>query len=210
MRHRNGPSHPQTRHLLHRLAARLNRQAHRVLHRPAASSHLRRSPVRLRPAWKDLEAQVALGPRPAGSAAIQKTREYILAELKKAGVDARQQIQQKTPLGETSMANVIGTIPGRRAERLAIASHFDTNCFGDIRFVGASDGGSSTRGAPGTRPRAEGPSERIHNRAALFDGEEAVVEWGRNNDNTYGSRYYVDDARRAGTLSGLARSCCST
>ena len=25
-------------------------------------------------AWKDLEAQVALGPRPAGSAAIQKTR----------------------------------------------------------------------------------------------------------------------------------------
>src|SRR6185503_18858384 len=78
-------------------------------------------------AWKDLEAQIAVGPRPAGSAALQKTRDYILAELKKAGVEARPQIFiAKTPLGETSMANVIATIPGRRSERVAIASHYDT------------------------------------------------------------------------------------
>ena len=32
----------------------------------------------------------------------------------------------KTPLGDTPMANVIATIPGRRPERIAIASHFDT------------------------------------------------------------------------------------
>ena len=37
----------------------------------------------------------------------------------------------------------------------------------------------------------------------FFDGEEAVVEWSLNNDNTYGSRYYVDAARKAGTLAGV-------
>jgi hypothetical protein len=42
------------------------------------------------------------------------------------------------------MANIIATIPGRRPERIAIASHYDTKLFRDIRFVGASDGASST------------------------------------------------------------------
>ncbi|HEX5109762.1 MAG TPA: hypothetical protein VFV95_15025, partial [Vicinamibacterales bacterium] len=78
-------------------------------------------------AWKDLEAQVGFGPRPSGSPALQNTRDYILAELKKAGVAATQQMFiAKTPLGDTPMANVIATIPGRRPERIAIASHFDT------------------------------------------------------------------------------------
>src|SRR5687767_4326188 len=64
-------------------------------------------------AWKDLEAQVSFGPRPAGSAALQKTREYLLSELKNAGLEPQQQIFiARTPLGETSMANVIATIPG--------------------------------------------------------------------------------------------------
>jgi glutaminyl-peptide cyclotransferase len=37
----------------------------------------------------------------------------------------------------------------------------------------------------------------------FFDGEEAVVDWYRNNDNTYGSRRYVEEAQQAGTLIGL-------
>ena len=37
----------------------------------------------------------------------------------------------------------------------------------------------------------------------FFDGEEAVVDWYRDNDNTYGSRHYVDAARKTGTLSQL-------
>ena len=100
-------------------------------------------------AWKALQAPVAFGPRPSGSAALQKTRDYILSELKKAGIDSRQQIfVAKTPLGEVSMANVIATIPGRRSERIGFASHFDTKLFRDIRFVGASDGASSTAARP--------------------------------------------------------------
>ena len=163
-------------------------------------------------AWKDLEAQVGFGPRPAGSAALQKTRDYILAELKKAGLDARQQIFiAKTPLGETSMANLIATIPGRRPERIAIASHYDTkrtpftSPSGAIvtRFVGASDGASSTAALLELARALKGRQNEFTIELLFFDGEEAVVNWDLNNDSTYGSRYYVDAARKAGTLKDL-------
>ena len=162
-------------------------------------------------AWKDLEAQIAVGPRPAGSAALQKTRDYILAELKKAGVEARPQIFiARTPLGETSMANVIATIPGRRSERLAIASHYDTkrtpftspSGATVTRFVGASDGASSTAALLELARVLKSRQNEFTIELLFFDGEEAVVEWSRT-DSTYGSRYYVDAARKAGTLKDL-------
>ena len=154
-------------------------------------------------AWKDLAAQVAFGPRPSGTAALQKTRDYILAELKKAGVETRQQLFiAKTPLGETSMANVIATIPGRRPQRIAIASHFDTKLFRDIRFVGASDGASSTAALVELARALKTRQNEFTIELLFFDGEEAVVEWSRT-DSTYGSRYYVDAARKAGTLKDL-------
>ena len=163
-------------------------------------------------AWKDLEAQVAFGPRPAGSAALQKTRDYILAELKKAGIEARQQIFiARTPLGETSMANIIATIPGRRADRIAVASHYDTKRTPFMspagatvtRFVGASDGASSTAALLELGRGLKNRQNEFTIELLFFDGEEAVVEWSLNNDNTYGSRYYVDAARKAGTLQDL-------
>jgi Zn-dependent M28 family amino/carboxypeptidase len=36
----------------------------------------------------------------------------------------------------------------------------------------------------------------------FLDGEEAVIEW-RGNDHTYGSRHYVEAARRDGSLASL-------
>ena len=154
-------------------------------------------------AWKDLEAQVSFGPRPSGTSALQKTRDYILAELTKAGIDARTQIFiAKTPLGETSMANVIATIPGRRPQRIAIASHFDTKLFREIRFVGASDGASSTAALLELARALKTRQNEFTIELLFFDGEEAVVEWSRS-DSTYGSRYYVDAARKAGTLKDL-------
>jgi Zn-dependent M28 family amino/carboxypeptidase len=155
-------------------------------------------------AWRDLETQVKFGPRPAGSAALQKTREWILAELKAAGIDARQQIFiAKTPLGEVSMANVIATIPGRRPERIALASHFDTKLFREIRFVGASDAASSTAALLELGRALKSRQNEFTIELLFFDGEEAVVEWSRNNDNTYGSRHYVQTAQQNGTIKGL-------
>jgi glutaminyl-peptide cyclotransferase len=155
-------------------------------------------------AWRDLETQVKFGPRPSGSAALQQTREWILAELKAAGIETRQQIFiAKTPLGEVSMANVIGTIPGRRAERIALASHFDTKLFREIRFVGASDAASSTAALLELGRALKRRQNEYTIELLFFDGEEAVVEWSRNNDNTYGSRHYVQTAQQNGTIKGL-------
>jgi Zn-dependent M28 family amino/carboxypeptidase len=176
---------------------------------PAPASQARFDSAR---AWKDLEIQVAFGPRPSGSAALQKTRDYILGELKKAGIDARQQIFiARTPLGEVSMANVIATIPGRRPERIALASHFDTKRTPFegprsrqpvTRFVGASDGASSTAALLELARGLKSRQNEFTIELIFFDGEEAVVEW-REGDNTYGSRHYVDAARKAGTLKTL-------
>lgn len=155
-------------------------------------------------AWKDLQTQVGFGPRPSGSAALLKTRDYILSELKKAGIDARQQaFIARTPVGEISMANVVATIPGRRSDRIGLASHFDTKLFRDFKFVGASDGASSTAALLELGRALKTRQNEFTIELLFFDGEEAVVEWSRNNDNTYGSRHYVDAARRAGTLTGL-------
>src|SRR5688572_9944657 len=96
-------------------------------------------------AWEHLRHQVSLGPRPTGSAALNTTRRYLIEQLEKAGIQTRQQIFiAKTPLGEMSMGNVIGTIPGRRPQRIILGSHFDTKRTSDFRFVGANDGASST------------------------------------------------------------------
>jgi Zn-dependent M28 family amino/carboxypeptidase len=155
-------------------------------------------------AWRDLERQVAFGPRPAGSPALQKTRDYILSELKAAGIEARlQTFVAKTPLGDVSMANVIATIPGKRPERIALASHYDTKLFRDIRFVGASDAASSTAALLEVGRALQGRPHEFTIELLFFDGEEAVVEWSRNNDNTYGSRHYVQAAQQAGTLGTL-------
>ena len=90
-------------------------------------------------AWEDLRRQVAFGPRPSGSAALDQCRKYILAQLKTAGIEARQQIfMASTPLGEMMMSNIIATIPGRRSERIILASHYDTKRSPNFRFVGAA------------------------------------------------------------------------
>ncbi len=155
-------------------------------------------------AWEHVTRQVAFGPRPSGSAALNSTRSYIIEQLTAAGLTPTQQVFiATTPLGEMSMGNVVATIPGRRPDRIVIASHFDTKLARDFVFVGANDGGSST-GALLELARVLAKRSFEHTIELLFlDGEEAVNwEW-RGIDNTYGSRHYVQAAQKSGTLTGL-------
>ena len=157
-------------------------------------------------AWEHLRRQVGFGPRPAGSPALTQTRQYIVEQLKAAGLTAQSQAWvAKTPAGDIPMTNVIATIPGRSRERLVIASHYDTKRASAFRFVGASDGASSTAVLL-ELARVLAPQRGALTIELLFlDGEEAVNwDWGTTGvDNTYGSRYYVDAARKSGTLSGI-------
>lgn len=155
-------------------------------------------------AWEHLRQQVAIGPRPSGSAGNLKNREYITRTLAAIGIKTVEQAwTATTPIGPIKMVNLIATIPGQRTERIVLASHFDTKLFREFRFVGASDGASSTAAllelgrVLKARPQLPFTIELL-----FLDGEEATGEW-RGTDNTYGSRHYVEVARKAGTLKSL-------
>jgi glutaminyl-peptide cyclotransferase len=154
-------------------------------------------------AWAHLRAQVEIGPRVAGTPENAKTRAFIISTLAASGIKAVEQpFDARTPLGTVKMANVIATLPGDRPERIILASHFDTKLFKEFRFVGASDSASSTAALLElARVLKERP--RPFTLEFLFlDGEEAFVEWSAA-DSTYGSRHYVQQARTAGTLTGI-------
>jgi glutaminyl-peptide cyclotransferase len=154
-------------------------------------------------AWEHLRQQVSFGPRPAGSAALAQCRQYIVAQLEAAGIAAREDaFEATTPLGRVRMVNIIATIPGRRAERIALATHYDTKLFREFRFVGASDGASSTAAVLELGRVLKGQPHDYTIELLFLDGEEAVVEW-RDGDHTYGSRHYVESSQKAGTLTSL-------
>jgi glutaminyl-peptide cyclotransferase len=155
-------------------------------------------------AWEHLRKQVSFGPRPSGTPAIAETRRYIVDQLKGLGIESREQMFiGNTPLGEVSMANVIATIPGKRRDRLALASHFDTKLYREFRFVGANDGASSTAALLELARVLKARQNEFTIELLFLDGEEArMPEW-RGLDNTYGSRHYVEAARKSNSLSSL-------
>ncbi len=143
---------------------------------------------------------MAIGPRVAGSPGGAKARDYIAAELKKAGAQVRvESFEADTPHGRLRMANVIGVIPGRRADVILIGGHYDTKFFADRRFVGANDGGSSAALLLElARQLARSPRDFTY-WIVFFDGEEARESWTAT-DSLYGSRRLAADLARAGQL----------
>lgn len=154
-------------------------------------------------AWDHLRALVNIGPRVAGTPGGVQARRYIVDTLAKAGIKATEQpFEAATPFGRAKMANVVATLPGKRPDRIALGSHFDTKQFREFRFVGANDGGSSTALLLEIARVLESRPRDFTIDLLFFDGEEAFVEWGPT-DGTYGSRHYVTWARESSTLSTL-------
>ena len=155
-------------------------------------------------AYEHLRQIVSFGPRPAGSPALEQTREYIVAQFTSLGIPVvRQSFVAKTPIGEIPMINLIATIPGARQERIAITGHYDTKLFREFHFVGANDGGSSTAFLIEIARVLKARQNAFAMELIFFDGEEATLrDWGVT-DHTYGSQYYVDQGRKSGTLSTL-------
>jgi glutaminyl-peptide cyclotransferase len=154
-------------------------------------------------AWAHLERQVKFGPRPAGSPALTETRRYLTAELKAIGLAVREQaFTGKTPAGDVPMVNLIATIPGRRPDRIALASHYDTKR-APFRFLGANDGASSTAVVIELARALKDSRPEFTIELLFLDGEEAVNWDWAGTDNTYGSRHYVAAGLADGTLKGL-------
>lgn len=143
------------------------------------------------------------GPRVSGSKGILGARLEIKAMLAEIGIVSKDIIEQtfeaKTPnpptAGKTSFTNIIARIPGRNARGLALGAHYDSKHFEEFKFVGANDAASSVALVI-ELAKAEVAKAKVTPREhtlwlLFFDGEEAFVDWHKNNDNTYGSREMV-------------------
>jgi len=152
---------------------------------------------------------VGFGPRPPGSAANHALQNYILTELQKDGCDILEDaFKAKTPQGLIAMKNIIARFPGKASgsggsrRAIAITGHFDTKFFPGRKFVGASDGGSST-GLLLELARVLAHQSRMDDvYLAFLDGEEAFGEWS-DSDSLYGSRHLAERWRKDGTLRRL-------
>jgi glutaminyl-peptide cyclotransferase len=154
-------------------------------------------------AWEHLRQLVALGPRPAGSPAIEQARKYIKDQLTTVGVSVADQAwNDETPLGPLHLVNLVATIPGASKDRLIIAGHYDTKRFREFRFVGANDGGSSAALLLELGRVLKTTRNALTIELLFLDGEEAVLDW-TGNDHTYGSRHYVAIAKRDKSLDSL-------
>jgi glutaminyl-peptide cyclotransferase len=162
-------------------------------------------------AFVHVQRLVDLGPRPAGSDALEKARNYIEEQLRHSGWQVtRQAFTDDTPRGKLHFVNLIARFSGdgnAAPPSFLLSSHYDTKLFDTIRFVGANDGGSST-GLLLELARVIGQHPKLAKKIELvfFDGEEAFENFS-DTDGLYGSRYFAKQLQggaakqfRGGTL----------
>ncbi|MCX6543821.1 MAG: M28 family peptidase [Acidobacteria bacterium] len=155
-------------------------------------------------AYEHVRAMVALGPRPAGSPALEETRKYIRAQMTALGFKTEDQaFDADTPIGRIHMVNLRTTIPGTRPERLIIGGHYDTKFYRQFRFVGANDAGSSAAFLIELARVLKARKNPLTVELVFFDGEEATLPDWTGNDHTYGSRHYVETAKRTNDLARI-------
>ena len=138
---------------------------------------------------------VDFGPRPAGSKAIEKSRDYIEDQLRRSGWQVtRQGFSDDTPRGKIQFVNLIAQFSARgkvASPLFLLCSHYDTKMFDTIRFVGANDGGSSTGLLLElARVMRQHPDLARKIELVFFDGEEAYEQFSEK-DGLYGSRYFA-------------------
>lgn len=145
---------------------------------------------------------IALGPRPCGSEAHQRTEALIVDKLISSGVAVDQNhFTAKTPNGSVAMNNIIGRIPGHGGgspRTIILATHYDTKLVRDFRFVGANDGGSGTGLLMALAPLLVKKNYRHNIWLVFLDGEEAFREWTAT-DSLYGSRQLAAELKTRGT-----------
>jgi glutaminyl-peptide cyclotransferase len=156
-------------------------------------------------AFDDLKAMVALGPRPAGSPALEKNRDYIRKQLAAAGLKVEEQaFDAQTPAGTIHMINLRATLPGQATDkgRIVIGGHYDTKLAKDFVFVGASDGASSAAFLLEIARALKGRRNPLPIELVFLDGEEAVNwDWDdKSTDHTYGSRHYVEELKKTNAV----------
>ncbi len=156
-------------------------------------------------AMEYVRTQVSFGPRPPGSEALQKCREFISNELQSFGYRVEDDaFTAETPYGPIRMHNLVARKGDGENGAIVLASHYDTKLMEGKHFVGANDAGSST-GLLLELARVLSSKEDPLDYWFLFlDGEEAFVEWSTF-DSTYGSRHLAKRWQQEG-VAGKVRA----
>jgi hypothetical protein len=153
-------------------------------------------------AFAHVQRLVDFGPRPPGSKAIEKSRDYIEDQLRRSGWQVtKQAFSDDTPRGKIQFVNLVAqfSVQGKVASpSFLLCSHYDTKTFDAIRFVGANDSGSST-GFLLELARVIGQHPNLARKIELvfFDGEEAYEQFSER-DGLYGSRYFARQLQNGG------------
>ncbi|MBM3211040.1 M28 family peptidase, partial [Candidatus Poribacteria bacterium] len=158
-------------------------------------------------AFKYLQKQCQFGPRYPGSDAHKKTRDYLLAEMKKYTKDTTaQDFVYQSKNGPLKLTNIIGVFsPNKKEsnsgkkEKVLLAAHWDTRPFADkesdpekskLPILGANDGASGVAilleicRVLSLNP----PNKTVI--VVLFDGE----DYGSSNDEMLlGSKYFASN-----------------
>jgi glutaminyl-peptide cyclotransferase len=143
---------------------------------------------------------VGFGPRPPESDALHKTQDYIRSQLQTFGCAVDEDdFHSSTPVGSLAMKNIVAKAQGEGKGIILLLTHYDTLRMD--RFVGAVDGGSST-GLMLEMARLLCSAKKQPNSIwmGFLDGEEALVDWHKDNDNTYGSRELAARLATSGEL----------
>jgi len=153
-------------------------------------------------AYECLKKQCAFGPRPPGSTAHKKTRDYLASELKKyANSVTLQDFTYKDGGKEIKLTNIIAIFGPDVKKKVLLCAHWDTRPFADkdpdknkrhLPIIGANDGASGVAVLL-ELARAfhkEKPPVRII--MVLFDGE----DYGKTTETMFlGSRYFAQNIR---------------
>jgi Zn-dependent M28 family amino/carboxypeptidase len=150
-------------------------------------------------AFQHLRALVEIGPRHSGSRGSERARNYIKSNRPRKFPMNEETFVADTPLGLLIMKNLTFIVPGRSADVIIVAAHYDTKYFPDIPFVGANDGASGPAVllelAHCLEPKQLEPTIWL----VFFDGEEAFVKWSEK-DGLYGSSHFVMELEEEGKL----------
>ena len=156
-------------------------------------------------AFRDLEALVRIGPRPAGSNAAEQTRALIRERLRQAGwlVEA-QNFRVAPPRGgkPIAMTNLVARRNAAESPVLLI-THYDTKNLADQKFVGANDGASGVAVLLELARATAADQPPLPLALAFVDGEEAFGPSIDADDGLYGSKALAERMAAEGELAKL-------
>jgi hypothetical protein len=158
-------------------------------------------------AFRYLQEICAIGPRPSGSAGMQKQQQLVQSHFERLGGKVTlQKFQAKNPLGgdNVPLANVLVEWHPDRNVRVLLCAHYDTRPLPDQDpdpvqrrsggFVGANDGASGVAVLMELAHLMPQLDSSMGVDFALFDGEELVYVDGRDPyflGSTWFARQYV-------------------